>query len=832
MKKFILLYTFLIALTGFSQNYHYAIETPSDDLESPTAPLDLIVSNITRSTADLTWTASTDNVAVTNYRVYHNGILLVGLTGNVTTYTLTELSADTEYQITVRAIDGANNESTDSNIATFTTLGFGPNMIDETIYFDCYLLPLAQKDQIQEALDTYGCIRLEKGNYGRVDGTPINIGSNQSIYGHPSDTEFPNVNILPGSTNVHLENLYTYQIEFKAGAPITNSVIKNIRWAKVISIGGMIEDNLFVNLRSTMNFDFSSGGYYRNNRVYRHQAGTDALILKGNSATPGYGNVHSWSNYLTPDGSGAILDNMGDITFIGVDSEGWNYKGASNKAMFVATNMGDMKIADIGGATSYNTSAKIPGFDIEANNIYFFKHGLSNQGSNSLSVARGNTNVLSLKSLVDSYKIEDGYHFAIHPERSETLDGESMFYNNALTNSLITDQNLIDTLKAQILGTVHTPIAKPVFETIPDPLGANWAQERIGKPDSSAYIQGLIDTNGIADLPEGVFYIGSTIKVNAKAGIYEGVIGQGTGKTVICGLTDDFPLITVYNSDDTVPIARNTQGNMTLANLTLQGGETGLYFPPEIRLIAYSVWKHVVFRNQKNGIHFKWNFGFDNNIVENFCFVNCEIGINNDPKFNDGSQQVKDYYLGYVDKTLFYNCQFINCGTGAIISSRRACNLNHFTECNFNGNALALDMRGNLSSSIINSEFTNNTGNEHGELILAGGLSLYSCELYNNSSRYALNFQGAYIEGCNFLDNNTMFSPRTHNTLRLYLANSTVQGALGSGGGTDNDFGVFINNNFIKEPALNKLLVNKKEGVTTTIIDAPTNPYPQFFVKH
>jgi hypothetical protein len=45
----------------------------------------------------------------------------------------------------------------------------------------------------------------------------------------------------------------------------------------------------------------------------------------------------------------------------------------------------------------------------------------------------------------------------------------------------------------------------------PDPVSANWRTERVGKPDSTAYIQNLINTNGIAELPEGVFYISSTL---------------------------------------------------------------------------------------------------------------------------------------------------------------------------------------------------------------------------------------------------------------------------------------------------------------------------------
>jgi hypothetical protein len=62
---------------------------------------------------------------------------------------------------------------------------------------------------------------------------------------------------------------------------------------------------------------------------------------------------------------------------------------------------------------------------------------------------------------------------------------------------------------------------------------------------STAYIQNLINTNGIAELPEGVFYISSTLLLpidSSPTAIY-GIQGKGTGKTVICGLTDNFPLI-------------------------------------------------------------------------------------------------------------------------------------------------------------------------------------------------------------------------------------------------------------------------------------------------
>src|SRR5690606_31868431 len=110
----------------------------------------------------------------------------------------------------------------------------------------------------------------------------------------------------------------------------------------------------------------------------------------------------------------------------------------------------------------------------------------------------------------------------------------------------------------------------------------------------------------------------------------------------------------------------------------LQGGSIGVYFPAEIRLAAFNVWKNVIFRNQNIGLYFYWLFGFDNNWIENFNFVNCGTGIKNVPKPKDGSQDWEDNWLGYIDKTVFYKCQFINCDSGVSITAERANNLNHF----------------------------------------------------------------------------------------------------------------------------------------------------------
>lgn len=69
---------------------------------------------------DLSWNASVDNKAVTGYRVYVNGSLEGSTT--TTSYSLTQLNAETSYDLTVSAFDAASNVSPQSPPVTATTL--------------------------------------------------------------------------------------------------------------------------------------------------------------------------------------------------------------------------------------------------------------------------------------------------------------------------------------------------------------------------------------------------------------------------------------------------------------------------------------------------------------------------------------------------------------------------------------------------------------------------------------------------------------------------------------------------------------------------------------
>ncbi len=73
----------------------------------------------------LSWSPSTDNVAVAGYDVYRDGQLAASVSGNTTTATISGLTASTSYGFTVRARDAAGNASAQSSELRVSTTGGG-----------------------------------------------------------------------------------------------------------------------------------------------------------------------------------------------------------------------------------------------------------------------------------------------------------------------------------------------------------------------------------------------------------------------------------------------------------------------------------------------------------------------------------------------------------------------------------------------------------------------------------------------------------------------------------------------------------------------------------
>jgi chitodextrinase len=114
-------------LSGYSNT---ASASTQGDTTPPSAPTNLTATAASSSQINLSWTASTDNVGVTGYRVERcqgggcsNFAQIATPTG--TSYSDSGLQASTTYSYRVRATDAAGNLSGYSNTATATTPSLG-----------------------------------------------------------------------------------------------------------------------------------------------------------------------------------------------------------------------------------------------------------------------------------------------------------------------------------------------------------------------------------------------------------------------------------------------------------------------------------------------------------------------------------------------------------------------------------------------------------------------------------------------------------------------------------------------------------------------------------
>ncbi|MSN27163.1 MAG: hypothetical protein GJV46_14990 [Geobacter sp.] len=89
------------------------------DMTAPSVPTGLSASSISASQINLLWTASTDNVGVTGYKIYRGGVYVATATG--TSYPDSGLTASTSYSYRVSAIDAAGNESSQSSSISTST---------------------------------------------------------------------------------------------------------------------------------------------------------------------------------------------------------------------------------------------------------------------------------------------------------------------------------------------------------------------------------------------------------------------------------------------------------------------------------------------------------------------------------------------------------------------------------------------------------------------------------------------------------------------------------------------------------------------------------------
>jgi len=104
---------------NFSAPSNNATATTPADTSAPTAPTNLTAAINGLGQVNLTWTASTDNVAVAGYLIFRNNSQIA--MNSTTSFTDTSVAGNTTYNYYVTAFDSAGNPSGPSNGVNITT---------------------------------------------------------------------------------------------------------------------------------------------------------------------------------------------------------------------------------------------------------------------------------------------------------------------------------------------------------------------------------------------------------------------------------------------------------------------------------------------------------------------------------------------------------------------------------------------------------------------------------------------------------------------------------------------------------------------------------------
>jgi hypothetical protein len=116
-----------------AQNISLIQTNRPSDTTPPSVPTGLTATPVNGNQINLSWSPSTDNVAVTGYKIYRNGTLVTTVTG--TSYFDGFLNPGTTYTYTVRAYDALPNVSASTAQVSATTPAGNPPMT-VTVAFD------------------------------------------------------------------------------------------------------------------------------------------------------------------------------------------------------------------------------------------------------------------------------------------------------------------------------------------------------------------------------------------------------------------------------------------------------------------------------------------------------------------------------------------------------------------------------------------------------------------------------------------------------------------------------------------------------------------------
>jgi chitodextrinase len=255
------------------------------DTTPPTVPAALTATAISSSQINLSWTASTDNVGVTGYKVYRGGAQIG--TDPSTSYSDTSLAASTSYTYNVAAYDAAGNTSAQSAGASATTLSSsGGGGIPSALGW--YQIPNTQLQTVCPNATTYNLAGSCAGEMYAWSGATADTTGNRLL--------------IWGGGHVDWYGNEVYALNLTAN-PISLTRLDNP-----------------TSFASHPQGACGSGAYWDGNPCARH-------TYSGMAYVPGTNSLINFAGGRTPDGSSLINNNETDIWSLNAANVTWTQEG-------------------------------------------------------------------------------------------------------------------------------------------------------------------------------------------------------------------------------------------------------------------------------------------------------------------------------------------------------------------------------------------------------------------------------------------------------------------------------------------------------------------------
>jgi peptidoglycan hydrolase-like protein with peptidoglycan-binding domain/chitodextrinase len=222
---------------------------PPPDTTVPSTPAGLTATAISSSQINLSWSASTDAVGVTEYRVFRGGTQVGTPTG--TTYSDTGLTASTAYSYTVRAVDAAGNLSANSSTASATTqaastgttipLTWNDSMFNSAVTSNAVVVPAGGSVSYKSITDTGSIASVVFGNGGTMDHVRINSREGVRVGGSGTFNITNSYIETTGVADDHADGIQAYSPGDSGTLNISNSSI--VSHTSAATAGLFIADN-------------------------------------------------------------------------------------------------------------------------------------------------------------------------------------------------------------------------------------------------------------------------------------------------------------------------------------------------------------------------------------------------------------------------------------------------------------------------------------------------------------------------------------------------------------------------------------------------------------